>query len=177
MRPINISREEIICIFRGGKFLNLNTVFILVDRVTSLQSYIYYTCAYIYNISIISNSAPSDHCAWKSAVKGVFPFMYELHVWSKQRQHDHREKCITMLNDNHPSESIIYQWKSKQLSTHTKSINQNILGLLRILDIHDFISDMVLLRAKKQSSILKSCQLMSIPQKRQFLDNFRVIYI
>ncbi len=54
---------------------------------------------------------------------------------------------------------------------------------LRILDIHDFISDMVLLHTKNKAVSLKVANkspintLMSIPQKRQFLANFRVIYI
>ncbi len=64
--------------------------------------------------------------------------------------------------------------------------------MLRILDIHDFISDMVLLHAKNKAVSLKVANsvvdegkvdrspmntLMSIPQKRQFLANFRVIYV
>ncbi len=57
---------------------------------------------------------------------------------------------------------------------------------LRILDIHDFISDMVLLHTKNKAVSLKVAhsvvhvykdEVMSIPQKRQFLANFRFIYI
>ncbi len=75
----------------------------------------------------------------------------------------------------------------------------NGVGPLRILDIHDFISDMVLLHAKNKAVSLKVANsfvraatstklkdkvdrspmntLMSIPQKCQFLANFRVISI
>ncbi len=69
-------------------------------------------------------------------------------------------------------------------------LHNEFMPRLRIPDIHDFISDMVLLHAKNKAVSLKVANsvvhkvdrspmntLMSIPQKRQFLANFRVIYI
>ncbi len=81
------------------------------------------------------------------------------------------------------------------MDTQTQQPSTLIKGL-RILDIHDFISDMVLLHKKNKAVSLKVPNraatstklkdnvdgspmntLMSIPQKRQFLANFKVIYI
>ncbi len=65
-----------------------------------------------------------------------------------------------------------------RFSADRMGMGKNWTVPLRILDIHDFMSDMALLHTKNKAVSLKVANtLMSIPKKRQFLANFRVIYI